>query len=216
MASFLIAGSLQAKAKPFQPSLPHRLRGPRQHQLCANVSGTRIIQDRLEPNDGTGTVCVTETRVNVHHNSPPDDTASLNSHPGDDSSQASETSDTSEASSPGFRPVPRKRTFLCRHPLNSDSGSDAPASPASVVPAPRQSRQVAQEDAVSAADENPQQGLKDEDQPVFSESKHGGTLSLKGDRSGKVFNASAKALTTVKLKDGEVSGPTQGPGAALT
>lgn len=149
-------------------------------------------------------------------NRPADDAASLNSHPGDDSSQASETSDTSEASTPEFRPVPRKRTFLSRHLLDSDPGSDTPASPASVVPAPRRRPQVVQKDAVSPADENPQQPLNDEDQPAFSENKYGGTPYLKGDMSVTVLNASMKAVTTLKLKDKYVSGQTQRLGAALT
>lgn len=142
-------------------------------------------------------------------NLPADDAASLDSHAGDDSSQASETSDTSEASSLGFRPVPRKRTFLSRHP-----GPDTPADPASVVPSPRPRRQVVQEDAASPADENAQQPLSDEDQPAVSESKHRGTPLLKKGRSVKVLNASAKALTTRKLK--HLSDHKQRPGATLT
>lgn len=142
-----------------------------------------------------------------------DDAASLNSHPGDESSQASETSDTSEASFPGFRPVPRKRTFLSRPLLNSDPGWDTPSGPASVVPAPRRRRQVDQEKALSPAKETPLQLRNQEDQPVFSENKYGGTPSLKGARSVKVLNASVSALTTVSLKDGEVFRSDAGSGA---
>lgn len=149
-------------------------------------------------------------------NLPADKAASLDSHPGDDSSQASETSDTSEASSLGCRPVPRKRTILSKGLLNSDPGSETPDSPASAVPAPRQQHQVVQEDAASPAKENPQQPLNDEDQPVFSENKYGGTPPLKGDRSVNVLNASVKTLTTPKLKDRDVSDQSQRPGAVLT
>lgn len=145
-----------------------------------------------------------------------DDAASLNSHPEDDSSQASETSDTSEASAPGFRPVPRKRTFLSRPLLNSDPGWDAPAGTASVVPAPRRRNQVVQEDALFLAQETPLQLWNEDDQPVFSENKYRETPSLKGARSVKVLSASISALTTVSLKDGEVSGQAQRAGAALT
>lgn len=115
----------------------------------------------------------------------------LKSHPGEDSSQTSETSSTSEASSPEFRPVPRKRTFVSSHPSSSDL--DAPAS---VVPTPRQRRQVVQEDTASRPQENPQRPLNDEDQPAFSENKHGGTSYLKTDRSVEVPSASMKALMT--------------------
>lgn len=115
--------------------------------------------------------------------SPAGDAASLNSHPGDESSQISDTSDTSDASSSGYRPVPRKRTFLSRRPSNSDPGSDAPASPVSVIPAPRQRRQVVQEGSLSPDDQNQQQHDEDADEPVLSESKHGGTPSLRASRS---------------------------------
>lgn len=116
----------------------------------------------------------------------------LKSHPGEDSSLTSETSSTSEASSPEFRPVPRKRTFVSRHPSSSD-----PDAPASVVPTPRQRRQVVKEDAASRPDKNPQRPLNDEYQPVFSENKYGGRPYLKRDRSVKVPSASMKALTTL-------------------
>lgn len=143
-------------------------------------------------------------------NVPADEAASLNSHPGEDSSQASETSDTSGASSLGLRPVPRKRTFLSRQPLNSDPESDAPAGPAYVVPAPRLRRQGLQEDT-----DSPQQPLSD-DQAVFSANKYGGTASLKEDRSVEVLKTAAKALATLQLKDRDLSGQTQRSGVALT
>lgn len=115
-------------------------------------------------------------------NLPADDAASVNSHPEDDNSETSETSDTSEPSSPEFRPVPRKRTFFPKSLLNSNPGSDDPAGPASVVPVPVQRSQSAQEDTVSPVHELPQQPLIDEEQPVFSGNKYGGTPFLRGDR----------------------------------
>lgn len=52
----------------------------------------------------------------------------------------------SEGSSVGFRPVPKKRTFLSRRTssqseTNGQLGPDAPVKPAGVVPAPRHSLQ---------------------------------------------------------------------------
>ncbi|XP_029700119.1 synaptotagmin-like protein 2 isoform X2 [Takifugu rubripes] len=107
------------------------------------------------------------------------DASLLRSNPGEDFSQTSDTSSTSEGSSPAFRPVPRKRTFLSRHPSSSDP--DAPVGPASIVPSPGQRRQLAQR--VAAPQESPQQPMNDDDQPVYSEDKYGGTPSQKMDSS---------------------------------
>ncbi|TNN01718.1 hypothetical protein fugu_011100 [Takifugu bimaculatus] len=107
------------------------------------------------------------------------DASLLRSDPGEDFSQTSDTSSTSEGSSPAFRPVPRKRTFLSRHPSSSDP--DAPVGPASIVPSPGQRRQLAQR--VAAPQESPQQPMNDDDQPVYSEDKYGGTPSQKMDSS---------------------------------
>lgn len=60
-----------------------------------------------------------------------------------ESSQTSGDSVTSEGSSVGFRPVPKKRTFLSRHPKTENNGpvSDTQVGPAGIVPAPRRSLQ---------------------------------------------------------------------------
>ncbi|XP_061538172.1 synaptotagmin-like protein 2 [Phycodurus eques] len=108
------------------------------------------------------------------------------------SSQTSGTSMTSEGSSAGFRPIPKKRTFVLRRtPILSDSnGVDLDPQPvlAGVAPAPRQtlnqglsgsSNRSKSEAAVlahhSASSEIPQQLLYDDSQ-VLSHS------SLEGDR----------------------------------
>lgn len=67
------------------------------------------------------------------------------SHPGEETSQTSGGSITSESSSAGLRPVPKKRTFLSRHTSSvsevSGQGLDAQAGLGTVVPAPRRSLQ---------------------------------------------------------------------------
>ncbi|XP_030263737.1 synaptotagmin-like protein 2 isoform X2 [Sparus aurata] len=69
----------------------------------------------------------------------------LKSHPAGEASQTSGGSITSEGSSVGFRPVPKKRTFLSRRTStqsqNNGPGSDAQVGSAGVVPAPRRSLQ---------------------------------------------------------------------------
>lgn len=69
----------------------------------------------------------------------------LKSRPGEESSLTSGGSVTSETSSLGLRPVPKKRTFLSRHAStvseNSGRGSDAQVGSATAVPAPRRSIQ---------------------------------------------------------------------------
>lgn len=69
----------------------------------------------------------------------------LKSRPGEESSLTSGGSVTSETSSLGLRPVPKKRTFLSRHAStvseNSGRGSDARVGSAAAVPAPRRSIQ---------------------------------------------------------------------------
>lgn len=65
--------------------------------------------------------------------------------PGEESSLTSGGSITSETSSLGFRPVPKKRTFLSRHTSSvseiSGRGSDTPGGSVSGVPAPRRAAQ---------------------------------------------------------------------------
>ncbi|XP_023120877.3 synaptotagmin-like protein 2 isoform X1 [Amphiprion ocellaris] len=63
--------------------------------------------------------------------------------PAGETSQTSGGSVTSEGSSVGFRPVPKKRTFLSRRNQTESSGvgSDAQVGSAGTVPAPRQSLQ---------------------------------------------------------------------------
>ncbi|XP_047451110.1 serine/arginine repetitive matrix protein 2 isoform X1 [Mugil cephalus] len=69
----------------------------------------------------------------------------LKSHPPGDAGQISGGSLTSEGSSVGFRPVPKKRTFLSRRTSTqselSGSGVDDKVGPAGVVPAPRRNLQ---------------------------------------------------------------------------
>ncbi|KAM9733945.1 uncharacterized protein sytl2b isoform 1-T1 [Menidia menidia] len=66
--------------------------------------------------------------------------------PAGESGQTSGGSITSESSSAGFRPVPKKRTFRSRQTIgqpesNGQLGSDAQVRPAVIVPAPRRSLQ---------------------------------------------------------------------------
>lgn len=69
----------------------------------------------------------------------------LKSHPAGEASQTSGGSVTSEGSSLGFRPVPKKRTFLSRRSSSQTEsnglGLDAQVGSAGVVPAPRRSLQ---------------------------------------------------------------------------
>ncbi|XP_036005958.1 synaptotagmin-like protein 2 isoform X2 [Fundulus heteroclitus] len=70
----------------------------------------------------------------------------LKNHPAVESSQTSGGSITSESSSTGFRPVPKKRTFLPRRSSaqlqsGDQQGLNAQVRPAGIVPAPRRSRQ---------------------------------------------------------------------------
>lgn len=80
----------------------------------------------------------------------------LKSRPGEESSLTSGGSVTSETSSLGLRPVPKKRTFLSRHAStvseNSGRGSDAQAASATAVPAPR--RSIQQGSSVSSGQSN--------------------------------------------------------------
>lgn len=67
----------------------------------------------------------------------------LKHHPAGEVSQTSGGSITSEGSSVGFRPVPKKRTFLSRRTCSQSesSGSDPQVGLAGIVPAPRRSLQ---------------------------------------------------------------------------
>ncbi|XP_043974512.1 synaptotagmin-like protein 2 isoform X1 [Gambusia affinis] len=83
----------------------------------------------------------------------------LKNAPAGESSQTSGGSVTSESSSTGFRPVPKKRTFLPRR--GSQQGLNAPARPAAIVPAPRRSRQLgssgsSNQSGLKITDETPQ------------------------------------------------------------
>ncbi|XP_074536579.1 uncharacterized protein sytl2b [Halichoeres trimaculatus] len=75
-----------------------------------------------------------ETELASHLKSPP---------AAAESSQTSGDSVTSEGSSVGFRPVPKKRTFLSRHPKTENNGPvrDTQDRPVGIVPAPRLSLQ---------------------------------------------------------------------------
>ncbi|XP_023206811.1 synaptotagmin-like protein 2 isoform X5 [Xiphophorus maculatus] len=82
--------------------------------------------------------------------------------PAGESSQTSGGSVTSESSSTGFRPVPKKRTFLPRR--GSQRGLNAPARPAAIVPAPRRSRQLgssgsSNQSGLKITDETPQESV---------------------------------------------------------
>ncbi|XP_027900537.1 synaptotagmin-like protein 2 isoform X5 [Xiphophorus couchianus] len=82
--------------------------------------------------------------------------------PAGESSQTSGGSITSESSSTGFRPVPKKRTFLPRR--GSQQGLNAPARPAAIVPAPRRSHQLgssgsSNQSGLKITDETPQESV---------------------------------------------------------
>ncbi|XP_007554471.2 synaptotagmin-like protein 2 isoform X4 [Poecilia formosa] len=86
----------------------------------------------------------------------------LKNAPAGESSQTSGGSVTSESSSTGFRPVPKKRTFLPRR--GSQQGLNAAARPAAIVPAPRRSRQLgssgsSNQSGLKITDETPQENV---------------------------------------------------------
>lgn len=91
----------------------------------------------------------------------------LKSQPGGEASQTSGGSVTSDASSAGLRPVPKKRTFLSRHASSlsesSGLGLDAQAGSVAVVPALRRSLQrgssVSSSQSYLGQDEIPQKSL---------------------------------------------------------
>lgn len=68
-------------------------------------------------------------------------TSPLNNHPAAESSQTAGGSITSEGSSVGFRPVPKKRTFLSRRTQSESNGLglNTQLGSAGTVPAPRRS-----------------------------------------------------------------------------
>lgn len=75
---------------------------------------------------------------------PSDPISSPKSHSAGESTRTLGSSITSEGSSMGFRPVPKKRTFLSRRTnsqLESNGQVVAPVRPVGIVPAPRQRRQ---------------------------------------------------------------------------
>ncbi|XP_014889158.1 synaptotagmin-like protein 2 isoform X3 [Poecilia latipinna] len=86
----------------------------------------------------------------------------LKNAPAGESSQTSGGSVTSESSSTGFRPVPKKRTFLPRR--GSQQGLKAAVRPAAIVPAPRRSHQLgssgsSNQSGLKITDETPQQSV---------------------------------------------------------
>ncbi|RVE64977.1 hypothetical protein OJAV_G00131110 [Oryzias javanicus] len=100
----------------------------------------------------------------------------LKSHSAGESTRTSGGSITSEGSSMGFRPVPKKRTFLSRRTnsqVDSNGQAIAPARPVGIVPAPRRRRQrgssESSEQPNRTADENLPQPLSSVPQ-VFSTS----------------------------------------------
>ncbi|CAJ1065258.1 synaptotagmin-like protein 2 isoform X1 [Xyrichtys novacula] len=92
-----------------------------------------------------------------HHETEP--MSPLKSPSAPESSQTSGGSATSEGSSAGFRPVPKKRTFLSRQTMLENNGpaSDAQVGPVGVIPAPRRSLQRgSSESSKKSVDEMPQ------------------------------------------------------------
>ncbi|XP_047248358.1 synaptotagmin-like protein 2 isoform X2 [Girardinichthys multiradiatus] len=93
----------------------------------------------------------------------------LKTHPTRESSQTSGGSIASESSSTGFRPVPKKRTFLSRRSSSQFQSSDqqglhAQVRPAGIVPAPRRSRQQgsigsSNQSSLKITDETPQESV---------------------------------------------------------
>ncbi|XP_038550040.1 synaptotagmin-like protein 2 isoform X1 [Micropterus salmoides] len=92
----------------------------------------------------------------------------LKSHPAGEASRTSGGSVTSEGSSVGFRPVPKKRTFLSRRTSSQSEsnslGSDTQVGSAGVFPAPRRSLQQgssgsSNQSSLKGQDEKPQKCL---------------------------------------------------------
>ncbi|XP_026186964.1 synaptotagmin-like protein 2 isoform X2 [Mastacembelus armatus] len=113
----------------------HSPRMPRQNPF--NRVSPIVVEPPENNNDGS-------TRRD--HESPETELISpLNNPPGGDTSQTSGGSLTSEGSSAGLRPVPKRRTFLsrrtCSQSESNGPGLDSQAGPAEIVPALRQSIQ---------------------------------------------------------------------------
>ncbi|KAM4742841.1 uncharacterized protein sytl2b isoform 2-T4 [Anableps anableps] len=89
--------------------------------------------------------------------------------PAGESSQTSGGSVTSDSSSAGFRPVPKKRTFLSRRSSSqlqnsNQQGLNAEVRPVGIVPAPRRSRQLgssgsSNQSGLKITDETPQESV---------------------------------------------------------
>ncbi|XP_070685533.1 uncharacterized protein sytl2b [Pempheris klunzingeri] len=94
----------------------------------------------------------------------------LRSHPTGEASQTSGGSITSEGSSVGFRPVPKKRTFLSRRSSSQTEsngpGLDAQVGSAGVVPAPRRSlQQRSSGSSTQGQDEMPEKSVTSQSAP---------------------------------------------------
>lgn len=105
--------------------------------------------------------------------------SSLKNPPVGDSSQTSGGSFTSEGSSVGFRPVPKKRTLLLsRSQLenNNQLGLDVQVRPAEIIPAPRRRHQQGSiPSGLKSKDETSQEGVLN---PPVQPSKSGEEISL--------------------------------------
>lgn len=98
----------------------------------------------------------------------PEAITSQKNQPAGGSSQTSGGSITSESSSTGFRPIPKKRTFLSRRSSSqlqssNQQGLNAQVRPAGIVPAPRRRRQQGSSNSnqsdLKITDEKPQESV---------------------------------------------------------
>ncbi|AWO98843.1 putative synaptotagmin-like protein 2 [Scophthalmus maximus] len=116
--------------------------------------------------------------------------STLKNHPAGEASQTSGGSVISESSSVGFKPVPKKRTFLSRRASgqseSNNLGLDAQVGSAGIVPAPRRSIQRGSsgnsyQSLLKSRDEMPQKSAV----PVFSRVSQPAPSSCSGDKTSQ-------------------------------
>lgn len=133
--------------------------------------------------------------------------SSMKNPPVGDSSQTSGVSFTSEGSSVGFRPVPKKRTLLlsCSQLENNNQlGLDVQVRPAEIVPAPRrrhQQRSISNLSGLKSTDETSQEGVLN---PSVGPSKAGEEMSLQPLCDGSQVSSNS-SLERERTRDRSVS-----------
>lgn len=121
---------------------------------------------------------------------PSEPISTLKNHPAGEASQTSGGSVISESSSVGFKPVPKKRTFLSRRASgqseSNNLGLDAQVGSAGIVPAPRRSIQRGSsgnsyQSLLKSRDEMPQKSAV----PVFSRVSQPAPSSCSADKTSQ-------------------------------